>query len=586
MADTPASIDVPTPSPVPENDTAQPPPRKRQLFKNRPAWSSQSATTKNLTNTENGKEDEGDALRAFSRAKDTFRLIQEDEERAKQQKVKEREEAEKKEQEKKRKIEERTIAMYAKITQNFTPVRKKRKISAEAEDSDLGGASDVDETVEGVVHRDYKIDVASTGLATPPRSRSVRSSATPRSSVKKRLGNGVVDRLDDDEPTVRTPSRKSRSAALHNDAERDDALQRLSSPTPVQSHAQALVIDDSDDNDNPPRSQIQHQNELLSTSRPPTISRTPSAHQATSQPPRPPAPNPILSLLIHSPLPNTTPLLVKRRLQQRLKEVRLAWINKQRASSSLTNSEFPADHKIFLTWRGKKCFDFTSCASLGLAVDEITGEVMVKRKDSDSAGGNMGPGASGMSAAEEREWRESLADDGGAQLVLEAVTDEILAGRKKAVDRKAEVVSSGLSTSTQAGSSTQVDPNAGSEHDFGTTRLQPSREESQPQTGQRSQADEETSAVEPKIKIILRAGREYEDYKLQVRPVSCPFFSPLFPHILRIFLEFFNLHIRPPTRRVYRNAVKEKKTIFANNASASSQQQHQKSRTHSANAST
>ena len=110
MVDVPSSTNSAAAPPLPDTTASQPPlPRKRQLFKNRPAWSSQPAAPSNLTRNESATDDDDDPLRAFSRAKDSFQLIQEAEERARQQKVKEREEAEQKETEEKRRAKEREI---------------------------------------------------------------------------------------------------------------------------------------------------------------------------------------------------------------------------------------------------------------------------------------------------------------------------------------------------------------------------------------------------------------------------------------------------------------------------------------------
>jgi len=507
LLDEGSSADVESPSPVPDTTNTQPPPRKRQLFKNRPAWSSQHTNTSSVAKAENGQESQDDPLRAFSRANHTFRYIQEAEERARQDKAKESEDAEKKEREEKRKMKERELAMYAKLTKNFeSPARKKRRLSEQIDGNDqqniIGPGDDV-VIMEEKVHKAKEDGVTETGYATPPRSRSVRSTVTPRSSRKTRE-HGVVELLDGVENNVSTPSRRSRRTSEPNDDNSEEHKTHQLSPAPALTSAPTFTIDD--DDDHPHAYQPSQSNR-------PSISRTPSIQQAAPQQPPPPAlPNPILSLLIHSSIPNTTPLLVKRRLNQRLKEVRLAWINKQINESLPPHPEFPVEtEKIFLTWRNKRCYDFTSCASLGLIVDELTGEVVVKRKDSDLGSGNMGPGASGMSVTEEREWKDAMAD-GGAQLVLEAVTEEVLTKRKKGVNEKGKNGADGRAPLGASMSATETSMNVGA------TQAQSTYEQSQPPPPE--QPSEDNTAIEPKIKIILRAGKEYEDYKLQVRPVS------------------------------------------------------------------
>lgn len=83
--------------------------------------------------------------------------------------------------------------------------------------------------------------------------------------------------------------------------------------------------------------------------------------------------DPEVEILITSRLENAIPLIVRRRISQRLKDVRLTWCDKNQFTPDMTES-------IFLTWRGKRLFDVTSCKSLGIAVDEA-GRVVVRGQD-------------------------------------------------------------------------------------------------------------------------------------------------------------------------------------------------------------
>ena len=89
------------------------------------------------------------------------------------------------------------------------------------------------------------------------------------------------------------------------------------------------------------------------------LQRSQSLRQST---PPPPAPDPVLQILITSTIPNTEPLIVDRKLSQRLKEVRIAWTERQQFTSDFAES-------VFLTWRGRRLFDVASCKSLGITVD-------------------------------------------------------------------------------------------------------------------------------------------------------------------------------------------------------------------------
>lgn len=108
-------------------------------------------------------------------------------------------------------------------------------------------------------------------------------------------------------------------------------------------------------------------------------------------------PDPILQILITSNIENTAPLIVSRKLSQRLKDVRLAWAERQHFTSDFTD-------RVFLTWRGKRLFDVTSCKSLGITVG-LDGRITTK------------PG----------EWEE---EDG--QIHMEAMTAEMLEAYKNA----------------------------------------------------------------------------------------------------------------------------------------------------------
>lgn len=107
--------------------------------------------------------------------------------------------------------------------------------------------------------------------------------------------------------------------------------------------------------------------------------------------------DPTLEILITSSIENTQPLIVSRKLSQRLKDVRLAWTQRQGFTPEMADA-------VFLTWRGKRLFDVMSCKSLGLGVN--------------SSGVIRGHG--------------NLLGDEGGRLHMEAMTLEILKARKKA----------------------------------------------------------------------------------------------------------------------------------------------------------
>ncbi|KAI4095415.1 MAG: hypothetical protein LQ339_007260 [Xanthoria mediterranea] len=119
-----------------------------------------------------------------------------------------------------------------------------------------------------------------------------------------------------------------------------------------------------------------------------------------NQPNPPPATaDPAVSILITSRIPNTNPLIVNRKVSQRLKDVRLAWCHRQQFEPDTTEA-------VFLTWKGKRLFDVTTCRSLGIGVDS-QGNIMTNGR------------------------RDILGDEED-QIHMEAMTEGILQGDQRA----------------------------------------------------------------------------------------------------------------------------------------------------------
>lgn len=78
---------------------------------------------------------------------------------------------------------------------------------------------------------------------------------------------------------------------------------------------------------------------------------------APAQPTPAPADDPVVQLLISSEIPNTTPLMVHRKSSQGLRDVRLTWCDRSNIPEELQSS-------VYLTWRGRRLFDVTTCKSL------------------------------------------------------------------------------------------------------------------------------------------------------------------------------------------------------------------------------
>ena len=107
----------------------------------------------------------------------------------------------------------------------------------------------------------------------------------------------------------------------------------------------------------------------------PAETRNPS--QSTPETP----PEPSVKILVSSPIPNTTPFIILRRLSQRLKDVRLAWCSRQGFTP-----EHTAD--IVLLWKDMRVFDVATCKSLGIGVDTDGSVVAAADRDSFDAENN------------------------------------------------------------------------------------------------------------------------------------------------------------------------------------------------------
>jgi hypothetical protein len=96
-----------------------------------------------------------------------------------------------------------------------------------------------------------------------------------------------------------------------------------------------------------------------------------------------PAPDPVVQILVSSQIEGTKPLLIRRKLSQRLKDVKYAWCDKQVLDGQPVSEEIK--RLIFLTWRGNKVFDVTTCKALGLTAD-ASGRLLIDGEGFDEEG--------------------------------------------------------------------------------------------------------------------------------------------------------------------------------------------------------
>lgn len=211
-----------------------------------------------------------------------------------------------------------------------------------------------------------------------------------------------------------TRQHKSPDNAAVIDLEGEETEPRASTaPSPRKEEPQSELDDDSLEEEEFPelarRARERAQQNLL---RGPSLSHDvgrdsegPAASRDTSVVPAPgmgdgdiPHKEPVVQILITSNLRNTKPLIVQRKLSQRLRDVRIAWCRRQGFSEEMTAT-------VFLTWKGTRLFDVTTCKSLG-----------VQKEDSD-------PFLMG----------DDMSNEDGEEIHvhMEAVTEELLEAQKK-----------------------------------------------------------------------------------------------------------------------------------------------------------
>ncbi|KAI6797274.1 hypothetical protein KC350_g16640, partial [Hortaea werneckii] len=169
----------------------------------------------------------------------------------------------------------------------------------------------------------------------------------------------------------------------------------------------------------------------------------------------PPAQDPPVKLLVTSELENTRPLMVFRKLTQRLQEIRVAWCQKQGFSDELTKG-------IFLIHRLSRLYDSTTCRSLGLYIDK-DGQIKLKGSE--------------------------MPQD--AQIHLEAVTEEIFEKKKAEKARQERAREKAL----------MGEPD----------------EEADAQAAEAPK--ESAAREEANVRIVLRAKGVSQPFKLKVKPI-------------------------------------------------------------------
>jgi hypothetical protein len=114
----------------------------------------------------------------------------------------------------------------------------------------------------------------------------------------------------------------------------------------------------------------------------------------------------IVRILIRSAIPQTNELIVNRRVSQTFQHVKEAWCKRQGFDAAMTR-------KVFLTWRGNKLFNTTTCTHIlrNLKAEKKKSRVGILDSDDEDS------------------------DPSNGRIEVEAVTDDILTEREKLKER-------------------------------------------------------------------------------------------------------------------------------------------------------
>ncbi|EKG14688.1 Small ubiquitin-related modifier SUMO [Macrophomina phaseolina MS6] len=353
-----------------------PPKQKRSFFK-KPSWK------QNVDNT-----DDDDPIAMFDRSKETFSAVMKEQERARLKRLQEQEEkARKKElkaskQGKRRKIDldEECHSEEEGLNSARRDESKRSRSKSPTQDDVPAHSSQSPQPKFDANSLTARYETAARRRETAPKIATVidlgesdlEDGILPpvRDTVKQTTGPPAVDPdddIDESDPELREIVRETRRK------KRLEREQKAMQGTP------------------PAGTEIRN-------------GSSPGIARAESTPLTPPPQDPPVQILITSRIPGTKPLIVTRKLRQRLQEVRLAWCKRQGFDQEMIDS-------VFFTYKGRRLYDVATCRSLGLDVDSY-GNVYMK--------GNP-------------DWDEN--DD---KVMVEAVTQEIHQGNIREARRNRE----------------------------------------------------------------------------------------------------------------------------------------------------
>ena len=301
------------------------------------------------------------------------------------------------------------VAEKARQTPEPQPSEKRRRISKD-DDDDLYSVSD----------RDIKPSHSSKGNAPlEPASGNEGASASPKKVLQKGSSLKSLHRSYINESAARKVEKKTMPPPSNiidlEDSSEDEVVHVTQVQKPPLPEEDDFPASDEEyaelarrAREKARRKRLEDEMIVETQKHPPSLERNGVSQQSFSNhaptPPPPPL-DPEVQIFIISRLENAIPLIIKRRLSQRLKDVRVHWCSHNHFTEDMANS-------IFLTWRGKRLFDVTTCKSLGIGVDR-EGRVIDKEQD------------------------EFVADD-ERKIHMEAMTEELYEEYQKAKRRASE----------------------------------------------------------------------------------------------------------------------------------------------------
>lgn len=303
------------------------------------------------------------------------------------------------------------------LSRNGERAGKRRRISDDSDDDSSSSGSELEKAKS--VKEDADVDVSTVGLdcAVAPKSLSPKSSPEPlskqyedsitacRTEQKSNPYPSEIIDLGDEE----------RNSGTKSDGDDDIRIPQIKAPNLPDEDEFSASDDEFADIAREARERARKkrlERNLASEALHPTSSARDEGflqqlHKPTTNLPPPDA---VVQILITSRIVNTEPLIVCRKLSQRLKDVRAAWCDRQGLTPDFAS-------KVYLTWKGKRLFDVTTCRSLGIVVDTNRDILMNDGKD-------------------------IMGEDENRQIHMEAMTDEIFEeyqkAKRRSVDDKVE----------------------------------------------------------------------------------------------------------------------------------------------------